>query len=190
MIRKIRITNFRSFEDVTIDVTPLTIFVGCNDVGKSNVLRALDLFFNSDNGYRVNWRRDFCNFAPDKVHKAKEIKIQITYELPNTYQQSTVVWTRTWRQDTDRGYHDEEIKEFGGQELTAKSRARAFLRSIRYDYIPAIKDSEYFAQLLSKIHDMLDQTVQSDIRKASEGFTDEIRKHVDSILKELDTKLG
>lgn len=45
-IETIRIRNFRSLREVLIDAKALTVFVGCNDEGKSNLLRALDLFFN------------------------------------------------------------------------------------------------------------------------------------------------
>ena len=47
-ISEISIRNFRSFgnEPVVIPMMPLTALVGGNSSGKSNVLRALDLFFN------------------------------------------------------------------------------------------------------------------------------------------------
>ncbi|WP_443447251.1 AAA family ATPase [Glutamicibacter ardleyensis] len=44
-ISKVRIENFRSLKDVSIDFESITSFVGPNGVGKSSVLRALDWFF-------------------------------------------------------------------------------------------------------------------------------------------------
>ena len=45
-IKKIEIKNYRSIKTQTIEnIKDLNIFSGGNDVGKSNVLRALDLFF-------------------------------------------------------------------------------------------------------------------------------------------------
>ena len=66
-IKTIKIKNFRSYKDeVEIEFGDLTAFVGKNDIGKSTVLEALDIFFNS-----VPCRRDvpkssegvvwFCN---------------------------------------------------------------------------------------------------------------------------------
>ncbi|EFB9622617.1 TPA: AAA family ATPase, partial [Escherichia coli] len=46
-IRRIEITNFRSIQKIVIDSARLQIIVGNNDAGKSNILRALNLFFNS-----------------------------------------------------------------------------------------------------------------------------------------------
>lgn len=45
-IRLIRIENFRSIRSLEADLSRFAIFVGKNDSGKSNILRALNLFFN------------------------------------------------------------------------------------------------------------------------------------------------
>ncbi len=47
-IRLIQIENFRSIKNILLDVTNLTVLVGQNDSGKSNTLRALNLFFNGE----------------------------------------------------------------------------------------------------------------------------------------------
>lgn len=50
-INKIKLTNFRGYKDTTeIEFNDLTVFVGRNDIGKSTVLEALDLFFNEGKG--------------------------------------------------------------------------------------------------------------------------------------------
>jgi predicted ATP-dependent endonuclease of OLD family len=47
----IKLKNFRSYkEETTIDLDDLTVFVGKNDIGKSTVLEALDIFFNEGKG--------------------------------------------------------------------------------------------------------------------------------------------
>ena len=50
-IKTINIKNFRSYKDeVEIEFGDLTAFVGKNDIGKSTVLEALDIFFNDSKG--------------------------------------------------------------------------------------------------------------------------------------------
>jgi len=50
-IAKIKIKNFRNYKDETsINLSDLTVFIGKNDVGKSTVLEALDIFFNEGAG--------------------------------------------------------------------------------------------------------------------------------------------
>ena len=50
-IKTIKIKNFRSYKnEVEIEFDKLTAFVGKNDIGKSTVLEALDIFFNDGKG--------------------------------------------------------------------------------------------------------------------------------------------
>lgn len=50
-IKTVKIKNFRSYKnEVEIEFGNLTAFVGKNDIGKSTVLEALDIFFNDGKG--------------------------------------------------------------------------------------------------------------------------------------------
>lgn len=50
-IEKLILANFRSYKDeITIDFNDLNVFVGKNDIGKSTILEALDIFFNENKG--------------------------------------------------------------------------------------------------------------------------------------------
>ena len=50
-IHSIKIKNFRSYKDeVKIELNDLIALVGKNDIGKSTILEALDIFFNDGNG--------------------------------------------------------------------------------------------------------------------------------------------
>jgi len=49
--KSIKLKNFRSYKDeVIIEFGDLTAFVGKNDIGKSTILEALDIFFNENKG--------------------------------------------------------------------------------------------------------------------------------------------
>ena len=51
IIKKVKIKNFRSYKDeIEINFCELTAFVGKNDIGKSTILEALDIFFNDGDG--------------------------------------------------------------------------------------------------------------------------------------------
>src|SRR5699024_1087425 len=46
-LNQLRLKNFRSyFHETTIDISDLNVIIGKNDVGKSSILEALDIFFN------------------------------------------------------------------------------------------------------------------------------------------------
>jgi len=50
-IKQVKISNFRSYkEEVIINFNDLNVFVGKNDIGKSTILEALDIFFNENKG--------------------------------------------------------------------------------------------------------------------------------------------
>ena len=50
-LTKLKLKNFRTYqEEITIELDNLTAFVGKNDAGKSTILEALDIFFNSGYG--------------------------------------------------------------------------------------------------------------------------------------------
>ncbi|HEX8978642.1 MAG TPA: AAA family ATPase [Parasulfuritortus sp.] len=188
-IENIRIKHFRSLRDVSFDVENLNVFVGCNDEGKSNLLRALDLFFNEGrrDGYVLDWGKDFCATSITPKNKAEQIEVSITFNLPTFNVGESVVWRRYWRQ---AGFHREEIKLLSGVDLPSRSKVFAYLKAIRYDYVPAIKGPDYFQKLLASVHDMLDATVRKDIRTAAESFTTEIRNHTKGILSDLEDQLG
>lgn len=50
-IQSLKIKNFRGYYDeILINFDNMTAFVGKNDIGKSTVLEALDMFFNDGKG--------------------------------------------------------------------------------------------------------------------------------------------
>ena len=50
-IKSLTLKNFRGYSgETTIDFENLTAFVGRNDIGKSTILEALDIFFNDGKG--------------------------------------------------------------------------------------------------------------------------------------------
>lgn len=47
-LKKVRIENFRCYKDITVDFDALTTIIGKNDIGKSSILEALEVFFNNE----------------------------------------------------------------------------------------------------------------------------------------------
>src|SRR5262249_49509592 len=77
MIRKVRVKNFKSIADLTLDLGRITVLIGANGSGKSNILEAfalasaaaqnkLDNEFLSSRGIRVT-EAQFMRSAFDKV---------------------------------------------------------------------------------------------------------------------------
>lgn len=83
-INKLKIKNFRSYNDeVEVEFGDLTAFVGKNDIGKSTVLEALDIFFNEGKGV-VKLDKDDINKQSLAVGD-NEIVISVCFEeLPDS----------------------------------------------------------------------------------------------------------
>lgn len=83
-IKAVRLENFRAYEnETTIEFTDLNVIVGKNDIGKSTVLEALDIFFNENKGV-IKIDKDDVN-KKCKENGNTEIKISVVFEeLPTT----------------------------------------------------------------------------------------------------------
>ncbi|MCM1558933.1 MAG: ATP-binding protein [Butyrivibrio sp.] len=82
-LKRVTIKNFRGYrEKIQIDFDDLTAFVGKNDIGKSSILEALDIFFNNGNG-TVKLDKDDIN-KQAVLEEDKDIIITACFdELPS-----------------------------------------------------------------------------------------------------------
>ena len=185
-IKQIRIKNFRSIVDLDINVDKMNIFVGLNDAGKSNILKALNLFFNNETepGCAFDFETDYSKYAPVRKKKAKEIEISIVFAIPVRYSyHEDVEWIKTWR---DGGMHGDNSSEWN---FTPYSKVPTLLKRIRYKYVPAVKSDNYFKLLLADLYMSIAKEVNSElIQKAEEyslaldGFTQKIGLRVQKIV--------
>ena len=149
LIDKISIRGFRSIHDQEFSaVSPFTSLVGKNSSGKSNVLRALNLFFNNEvePGKTLVFIRD--HHDRPKSRKKKFISISVQFSLPkNFYFRQGIeqlrdlgdkfTIKRIWQLDQHRTPIDEFRVEIEGEEFpNYASYARQFLSLVSYRYIP------------------------------------------------------
>ncbi len=94
MIEKIEIQYFRSiYRTVITGVGDINVITGKNDVGKSNVLRALNLFFNNyiinqgDYKFSQNYNLKRLEEVRKDTIKGKQfIQIKVTFIRGNQYE--------------------------------------------------------------------------------------------------------
>ena len=155
-IRYINIRNFRSIKNLSFSPGRLAVLVGRNDSGKSNVLRALNLFFNdrTDQEEILDFEIDH-NILNQPNRRAKEISITIELNIPENYRRvngDVVVWEKRWR--AEGLVYNEYIgkRETTGPRgalywedvtISERSNLHTLLRNIKYVYIPAIKNIQY-----------------------------------------------
>ncbi len=201
-ITKIEIKNFRSIRNLSISPAKLSVFVGKNDCGKSNILRALNLFFNNHTNPEepLNFNVDH-NVFNQPNRKAKEISIKLDIALPKTYQSTNgdfIVWEKRWRREglLEVPYIGKRKNKGprGGDklvdvEIPKNSNVHTLLRNINFVYVPAIKDLEYFAQLRARIFDVIAESA-AEFRKSSRAFEESIANHLQELTGNISKALG
>ena len=96
MIEKIEIQYFRSiYRTIITGVGDINVITGKNDVGKANVLRALNLFFNNciisegDFNFLQNYNLKRLEEVRKDTIKGKQfIQIKVTFIRGNQYEKS------------------------------------------------------------------------------------------------------
>lgn len=180
IIKKIHIAHFRSIVNETIELDDFNIFVGKNDVGKSNVLKALDMFFNYT-PEKYKFRDNYSLVYNLPRNKAEEIIIELTIELPDRFVDSgEVVWTKIWRES---GLHQDKFN----REFKPYSRSLVFLKRIQYEYVPAVKSREYFRDLLAKLYRVMLDSSNSNLLTANATYTNVLKQmtiELTNIIKE------
>ena len=195
MISQISIRNFRSIASKDIPANWITTFVGANDAGKSNVIRALNLFFNGETnpGEPFEFSRDFNQFAEARARKAPQVEIGIRFRLPDTYcrpdQPNEIEWKKVWRREGELTRM--ETRTFvDGTEFPARSKIPALLDRIRFTYIPAIKDRAFFADLQGRLYDVLSSVAEEPLKESAGAFQTQLGKQLADLLMTLQTAFG
>lgn len=185
-LNRIKIKNFRSLVDVDLPCSDYTAFVGANDSGKSNVLRALNLFFNgnTDIGQPLLFSSDYSQKAIVKKNKAEQIEIELHFQPPENYTDNDlVIWKKTWR-ETKSEPHTDTLRLSGNVDFSPRSKTEFWVRQIQFEYVPAIRGKEFFATLKRRLHNTLAATIAPRLESASGSFLKSIRTEVASIERE------
>lgn len=83
-IKSVAISRFRGYEDrVHFNMEDLRVLIGKNDIGKSTVLEALDVFFNDGKGAVKLDKLDVNNSCRDRGDDCIEIEVEFT-DLPDS----------------------------------------------------------------------------------------------------------
>lgn len=202
-IRRIQIKNFRSIKSLDIDVEDLATFVGDNDSGKSNILRALNLFFNDriEGDEQLDFDRDYNKFAITN-RRASQIEVTLTVELPENYHEKNgerAVWRKKWRPEglqelRDWGALTKSVTRTGRikwteKELSAKSKVPALLSRIEFEYVPAIRGKDYLQKLRGRIYRVISEVSEQSFRDSSTDFEDAIGENVLPLIEDISAEI-
>ncbi|MDO8580455.1 MAG: AAA family ATPase, partial [Candidatus Omnitrophota bacterium] len=209
IIEKIEIKHFRSFDGGVgqpkveiLDIKDLNIFSGANDSGKSNILRALNLFFNDEiaPGIPFNLSRDLSKVLKDRSdltfgNKQKnklearqrdllvKIKIHFCNEKKDGILKEKFWVEKTWDKSGLKQPYVSNAGKDDRDQHRAKAQLTLFLDKIQFEYIPAVKDRDYFSLLFKKLQDHLFE-IQEDFERKNKKKFKKLQSEVTALTNE------
>lgn len=229
IIDKIEIKHFRSFDGgklqpkvEIIDLNDVNIFSGANDTGKSNILRALNLFFNDEisPGVKFSINRDLCvvqearssNIANKKRKDGEKdvrqkdlwVKIKIHFlkdslgMLPKkffvekTWDKNGLNLKRNSNIET-RYKKEKKMTVKPNQKNALEGQLTQFLNKIQFEYIPTIKDRNFFNYLFSKLQNYLFEKEGEKVNKfktASKEFNKILKDETINLFEDFQESTG
>lgn len=177
-ISRLEINNFRSIKHIVIEPRELCALIGSNNVGKTNILRAIDLILGEGWTTKAKIARGFFNDI------SKPIEIKVDFDSPVTY-------------DSGRGFTTNvlsiKLKMTLEPELDVSTtinngetfyKQDNFKRECHFIYIPAsrklsdemrISQWTLLGKLMRIIHDNYIQKYDNDEEKLKIDFEDKIK---------------
>lgn len=182
LISQIEVTNFRSIKYAKIDCSAYNLFCGQNDVGKSNILKALNLFFNQETDFKTpfDFSTDYNKYALAEAQSSKKkkqlIKIKVTFKKPKSYKSisgSTYYIEKTFDRNDKNGLGIVRYSEESTSGRTAISR---LYNQMRYVYIPALKGKDVIQYLLGLLgeQELIGTTQIADLNRSINETTNDL----------------
>ncbi|MDH4330147.1 MAG: ATP-binding protein, partial [Candidatus Moranbacteria bacterium] len=195
VIDKIQIRYFRSIKDEKVhNINEVNVFSGSNDSGKSNILRALNLFFNGETSFqnRLYFENDFSKERLEEVRKEsikgrQFIAVKIFFIAPSGHKNlpNKFYVEKMWdRKGNLLNTADNVIYQFkkgktkAKTEVTAKTALSRFINSIYYQYIPAVRSPVIFDNLLGILQELIVKKNKNNTKVA--GLLSDIEKEFNS----------
>lgn len=155
LIDRIEVNYFRSVYSVSVKkLRDLNVFLGPNDAGKSNILRALNLFFNNESGYDedIQFLQDVTHLRQQEARDAKgRLTIWIKVHFNNVEKWKTLPQKFYIKKSWNRYSDDPEITS----DVENQQSLTRFQNKIRFHYVPAVKEKDIFSDYLNLLYETL-----------------------------------
>jgi len=188
IIKKIEISKFRSIYSIDIDADEINIFSGRNNQGKSNILKALNLFFNGESSFDQDFDhgKDFNIAYTGRAGGRREIVITLffsgqgsgalkeDFHIAKKFSQVGVGIPEYHSSSIDI---EKEIEKDGN----IKRQFTAFLNQLEYFYVPAIRDKNFVQKLLLQFERLLEDTKGKAFQKKIADLSEILEQKSDDI---------
>lgn len=193
LIDRIEIAYFRSiYKDSLNNCTNTNIIFGRNDSGKSNILRALNLFFNNNTSPDLdfNFTQDFNHSrlaeADGEGDIRKFVYVKIWFNTPNTWRRS--LGAQFWVKKQWSISFGSEPQVMSSIPERNRNYLTRFLNKINLYYIPAIKDRKIFESLQANIYNVISHN--AEFSGSLLDFTNTLQDRTQDLSRQLLDDLG
>lgn len=186
IIKRIEINYFRSVYSVDLNkLDDLNVLIGGNDSGKSNLLKALNLFFNNKTEISQNFffSDDLTRKREQEARDAKGratiwVRVHFTNFLKWKSLPQEFAIKKVWNRYSD------QPETIYPKDLPTTAIAR-FLNKISFHYVPAVRGRDIFSHFLSLLHDAL----LEDEKAGLVDSTAELMKTLNSSTQEMSAQI-
>lgn len=193
LLKKVETHYFRSLYHCTLpNLAHQNVIFGRNDSGKSNLLRALNLFFNDESEFNrhLDFEIDLSDIRRQQAREGKTrqfIWVKITFSVPENYVNSLgeeISIKRQWNRD---GVMNETVHTKNGFKHNSQRLTR-FLNDIDFTYIPAVKGLDVFGDLIERIYSAA--AGSSNISEATDSFIGALGNETRQLTNQLGALFG
>ncbi len=178
LIERVEINYFRSVYSVSVkNLNHLNVFIGANDAGKSNILRALNLFFNNESGYdeKLQFLQDVTHLRQEEARDAKgRLTIWMKIHFNNVEKWKTLPQRFFIKKSWNRYSEEPEISS----DVKNKQSLTKFQNKIKFHYIPAIKERDIFADYLHLLYETLSSRDDIEFSGPAEALSTAVNKSI------------
>ena len=161
------------------------------------------LFFNNQTEWNTpfDFRKDFClkrKVEVKKRIKSKQfIRVKVHFVRGKRYEKSLPekFWvSRTWYRDSGVPVEKNSLRpsNIKAQSLhRAQASLQRYLNTIRFEYVPAVKDRSYFTYSLGRLQDaILEARDTGDVKKIIENLNAEVHNEAIALSNEFEDVAG
>lgn len=188
LIDRVEVAYFRSiYKESLSSCTDTNIIFGRNDSGKSNILRALNLFFNNTTSPDLdfNFPQDFNHSRRAEAGGEGDIRkfvyVKIWFNTPPTWRPS--LGAQFWVKKQWSISVNSEAQITTNIQENKRHYLTRFLNKVSLYYIPAIKDRKIFESLQANIYKVISQN--AEFSDSLLNFTNALRDRTQDLSRQL-----
>lgn len=184
--------------DVSIEADDLNIFSGINNSGKSNILRALNLFFNSESSFnqKYDFYKDYNQAFTGQAGGKRATRIILHFGAQGDAALSapfSIMRIFQFGREFETSYHstNENIqKKLKKGDGNVNRQFTTFLNKIKFYYIPAVRDKIFAQSLFLDFEKLIEHDSGKDFAEKMSQLSDILKAKSEDISSDFEKFIG